>query len=304
MVTRTEEDRSIVLEAEGDRYGVAPLTSFTWADSFCSRMVAGDAPRIAHNSAAVPAYALAALGQHVPIGAYIGVPLTYQDGALFGTLCAFDPAPQPQAIERELPLVEMVAKMLSGVLAAELRAIDAERQKERAAADAETDLLTGLFNRRGWDRMLEIEEKRCQRYGSPAYVVLMDLDGLKSINEGLGHDAGNKLIRRAAKVLRKNVRDSDVVARLGGDQFGILGTPCSSTTAEQILKRVRKALERGGVRASMGLSTRVPALHLSELVIEADQLMYVEKTARKLRSTAGTLRRISRSQTFPLGSRG
>jgi PleD family two-component response regulator len=95
-----------------------------------------------------------------------------------------------------------------------------------------------------------------------------------------------------------------VVARLGGDQFGILGTPCSSTTAEQILKRVRKALERAGVRASMGLSTRVPALHLSELLLEADQLMYVEKTARKLRSTAGTLRRISRSQTFPLGSRG
>jgi diguanylate cyclase len=302
MVTRTEGDQSIILEAEGGRYGVSPLTSFELAHSFCSSMVTGEAPRMAPDSAIVPAYAKAALGQQVPIGAYIGVPLTYQDGALFGTLCAFDPVAQPQAIENELPLVEMVAKMLSGVLAAELRAVDAERQKERAAIDAETDVLTGLFNHCGWDRMLKIEEERCQRYGSPAYLVLVDLDGLKTINATLGHDAGDKLIRRSAKVLRKSVRESDVVARLGGDEFGILGTPCNPVAAEQILKRVRKALERAGVRASMGMSIRVPALHLAELMIEADQLMYSEKMARKLLTTAGTLRRISRSQTFPLDS--
>lgn len=299
MVTRTEGDQSIVLETEGNQYGVTPLTSFQWADSFCSRMVTGAAPRIAPDSALVPAYALAAISQRVPIGAYIGVPLTYQDGALFGTICAFDPSPQPTSIEKELPLVEMVAKMLSGVLAAELRAIDAERRKERATVDSDTDVLTGLINRHAWNRMLKIEEERCQRYGNPAYVVLIGLDGLKNINASLGHDAGDKLIRRTGKVIRKSVRDSDVVARLDGDQFGILGTPCSPVTAEQILTRVRKALERAGVRASMGMAVRVPALQLGDLQQEADQLMYGEKTARKLRSTAGNLRRIARSQTFP-----
>ncbi len=300
MITRTEGERSIVLEAVGENYGVIPYASFNWADSFCARMVKGDAPRIAPNSSLVPAYALAEMSQQVAIGAYIGVPLTYQDGELFGTLCAFDPKPQPAAIEMELPLVEMIAKMLSGVLAAELRAVDAERTKERLQLESETDPLTGLFNQSGWERMLQVEEQRCQRYANPAYLALMDLDGLASINNSLGHDAGNKLLRRTAKVIRKNVRDSDIIARVGGDEFAILGTPCNPGTAEQIVKRVRKALERAGVRASIGMASRVPALHLGELWTEADQLMFGEKTARKLSSTAGKLLRISRSQTFPL----
>jgi diguanylate cyclase len=300
MITRTEGERSIVLEAVGESYGMAPYASFNWADSFCARMVKGDAPRIAPNSSAIPAYALAGMSQHVAIGAYIGVPLTYQDGGLFGTLCAFDPQPQPSAIENELPLVEMIAKMLSGVLAAELRAVDAERTKERTQIELETDLLTGLFNQRGWERMLDVEEQRCRRYANPAYVALMALDGLSGINSSLGHDAGNKLLRRTAKVIRKNVRDTDIIARLGGDEFAILGAPCNPVTAEQIVKRVRKALERAGVRASLGMASRVPALHLGELWTEADQLMFGEKTARKLSNTAGKLLRISRSQTFPL----
>jgi diguanylate cyclase (GGDEF)-like protein len=299
MVTRAEGDLSIILEAEGDGYGFAQFTSFFWADTFCSRMVAGRAPRAAPDSATIPAYALSGLARQVPIGAYIGVPLTYQDGALFGTLCAIDPNPQPPTIENDLPLVEMVAKMLSGVLAAELRAVDAERQKERTPAQAETDALTGLFNRNGWDRMLHVEEERCQRYGNPAFLIRIDLDGLKSINETFGAFAGDKLLRRSAKVLRKTVREVDVVARLGGDEFGVLGTPGNASAAEQILRRVQKALERAGVKASIGMASRVPALHLGELVAEAEQVMYGEKTARKLRATAGNLRRISRSQTFP-----
>jgi diguanylate cyclase len=299
MITRTEGEYAIVLEAVGERHSVAQYSRFKWADSFCARMVTGDAPRIAPDSAAIPAYTTAGIGQQTSIGAYIGVPLTYQDGALFGTLCAFDPMPQPPMIESELPLVEMIAKMLSGVLAAELRAVEAERAKERAPIEADTDALTGLFNRRAWDRMLQIEEERCKRYGDPAYLVLMNLDGLQTINNTLGHDSGNKLIRRTAKVIRKNVRESDLVARLGGDEFGVLGTPCNAATAEQIVQRVRKALGRAGVRASIGMSSRVPALQLGELWTEADQLMYGEKTARKLSTTAGKLRRIARAQTFP-----
>jgi len=302
MVTRAEGDESIVLEAEGDRYGIVPYTSFKWADSFCSRMAAGRAPRIAPDLASIPAYASAGLGRGISIGAYIGVPLTYQDGALFGTLCAFDSNPQPQAIEDDLPLVEMVAKMLSGVLAAELRAVNAERQKERNPTEAETDTLTDLLNRHGWDRMLQIEGERCRRYCNSAFVVLVDLDGLQKINESLGQSAGDKLIRRTAKVLCKNVRETDVVARLAGDKFGILGIPGNPATAELILGHIRKALERAGIRASAGMAARVPALQLGELWVEADQQMYGEKTARKLRATAGNLRRISRSQTFPLDS--
>jgi GAF domain-containing protein len=69
---------------------------------------------LVESTAKLSDYALAGISRQVPIGAYIGVPLTYQDGELFGTLCAFDPQPQPPDIENELPLVEMIGKMLSG----------------------------------------------------------------------------------------------------------------------------------------------------------------------------------------------
>ncbi len=284
MVTRTEGDRSIVLEVVGDRDSIEPFSCI--------------------EAAAVPSVKGLLTGQTPLAGAYLGFPLVNHDGIPFGTLCAIDSKPQPELIEDELPLVEMVAKMLSGVLAAELRAVEAERQKERAIAEAETDPLTGLFNRAGWDRMIQSEEDRCKRYGDSAFVVLVDLDGLKAINETLGFEAGDKLIRRTAKVLRKSVRECDVVARLSADKFGILGTPCNPVVAEQILQRLRKTLERAGVRASLGMATRVPALHLGDLCNEADQLMYGEKTARKLRKTAGQLRRISRSKTYPFDSPG
>jgi diguanylate cyclase len=299
MVTRAEGEHWVVLETEGDRYGITPYASFQWKDSFCYHMVTGQAPRIAPDSDSIPAYASARIGRHVAIGAYIGVPLTYQDGALFGTLCAIDPLPQPAEIEKELLLVEVVAKMLSGVLAAELRAVEAERLKERELDAAETDPLTGLSNRDGWERMLRAEERRCKRYCNPAFIVLVDLDGLNALNGLRGYDAGDKLIRRAARVIRKTVRDGDLVARLGGDQFGILGTS-ANPAAEQLLHSLRRALERGGVRASLGMCARVPVLQLNELCLEARQLMYGEKAARRLQITAVQLRNSSRSQTFPL----
>jgi diguanylate cyclase len=300
MITRTEGDDWIVLEAEDRWYRIGQHTSFLWADSFCSRMVSGQGPRIAPNSAAVPAYASARLGQLLSIGAYIGVPLTCQDGALFGTLCAIDPQPQPESIEEDLPLVEMVASMLSGLLATELKAVEMERAKERAIEEAETDALTGLSNRHAWDRVLAAEEERCRRYGHRASVILADLDGLKSVNDTLGRAAGDRLIRRAGKALRRIVLESDVVARLGSGAFAVLSLQRDGKTSGLYLRTVQRALERAGVRASVGMSSRVPGIHLMELCREADQSMYDDKLSRKMIETVGQWRRVSRSQTFPL----
>lgn len=87
MVTRTEGDAWIVLATADTAYGVAPGDVFRWSDSFCSRMVRGEGPRIAPDSRAVPVYAEAPIGQQVPIGAYVGMPMHLSDGSLFGTLC-------------------------------------------------------------------------------------------------------------------------------------------------------------------------------------------------------------------------
>jgi len=168
MVTRTEGEDWVVLQAEDHGYNVTDGTVFRWADSFCSRMVVGLGPRIAPRSDDIPAYASAPIGRQVKIGAYVGVPLRGADGDLFGTLCAIDPHAQPESITQEQELIDMLANLLSGLLQTELAFASEARPVERAEAEALSDGLTGIFNRRGWTRLLAAEEHRCRRYGHPA----------------------------------------------------------------------------------------------------------------------------------------
>ena len=287
MVTRTEGDDWIVLQAEDHGYGVRPGQVFRWADSFCSRMVVGDGPRIAPRSAEVAVYAAAPIARQVPIGAYVGIPLTAEDGKLFGTLCAVHPTPMPDAIEAELPMIQMLARLLSTLLAIDLRAAAEARRAEQALAAATTDALTGLHNRRGWDGILTAEEARCRRYGHPACVVAVDLDGLKGVNDTLGHEAGDGLIRRAARAIKAAARESDVVARLGGDEFAVLAVETDSDGVVSLVNRLRTALLAAGVAASVGVAPREADRGLTAAWRDADEGMYAHK--RKRKGTSGVL---------------
>ncbi|MFZ5561644.1 MAG: sensor domain-containing diguanylate cyclase [Pseudomonadota bacterium] len=277
MVTRTEGDDWIVLQAEDHGYGVQPGTVFRWADSFCSEMVKGNGPCIAPRSDAIPAYAAAPIGRQVKIGAYVGVPLVREGGGLFGTLCAIHPSPKPDSIAHEQELVELLGAMLSNILNGELRASEEARRSERLQAEAMTDAMTNLYNRRGWDQLLASEEERCLRFGHSAAVLIVDLNGLKHVNDSQGHAAGDALIVRAAAALRKAARSLDVIARLGGDEFGILSAECDRAGGNALLARIRDALSSEGVHAAIGLAIRDQATGLKGACDSADRLMYVEK---------------------------
>lgn len=281
MVTRTSGEDWIVLASEDRRYGVVDGDVFRWSDSFCSRMVQGFGPRIAPNSDNVPAYAAAPIGRQVEIKAYVGVPIAAADGAVFGTLCAIDPEPKPEAIVKEQQLVELLAGLLGNILSRE-REKDAERRSaERARVEARKDALTGLFNRRGWDEMLELEEARCRRYGDPAAIIVVDLDHLKRINDDKGHATGDELLVRAARTLEALSRQSDLVARMGGDEFGLLAVRCNAQDAAALAKRVEAALAAIGIEASVGFATRHPSRGLQAAQLQADERMYRRKRARK-----------------------
>jgi diguanylate cyclase (GGDEF)-like protein len=281
MVTRTEDEDWIVLQAQDQGYGVKQGDVFRWTDSFCSRMVAGKGPRIAPNSIAVPAYAEAPIAAQVKIGAYVGVPLATEDGTLFGTLCAIDPTPQPDAITEHLPLIELLAKLLSSILHADMAAAEQARRADRLQTEAFTDALTGLYNRRGWDQLLAEEEESCANYGFPACVVVIDLDNLKVVNDSLGHAAGDDLIQRAGQILRQETRNHDVVARIGGDEFVVLCTECSAVQGQWLAERLQRTLLNGQIQASVGVSTRHPSRGLKAAWAEADRAMYQQKRESK-----------------------
>ena len=117
MVTRVVGDRQVVLTAEpGD--AIRPGACLPWAESFCRFMVSGEAPRVATVTAAVPEYASRTLPNGMPVAAYLGVPLIGADGELFGTVCAVGGRARPLSAARDLPAVELVARMLSSLLAA------------------------------------------------------------------------------------------------------------------------------------------------------------------------------------------
>lgn len=281
MITRVEGLDWIVLQTEDHGYGVQPRQVFQWADSFCFHMVAGKAPRIAPRSEEIPLYATAPINQQVCIKSYIGQPLVKEDGSLFGTLCAIDPEIKSEAIVQDMQLVELLGQLLSSILQAELRQIEQVRQRELLQEEASKDELTGLYNRRAWDKFLRAEEERCKQYGHPAAVLFIDLNDLKKVNDSLGHEEGDRLIQNAAQVLRDNVRINDIVAHLGGDEFVILSVENDKTGAETLLDRLIAAFAEANIGAAIGLAMRHPSQGLFAALAQADQNMFEYKRWKK-----------------------
>lgn len=289
MVTRTEGEDWIVLAVEESCYGTQPGSVFRWSDSFCSRMVQGCGPRVAPRAQEVEAYATAPIASQLKIGAYVGVPIMRQDGSLFGTLCAVDPQPQSDSIREGQETIELLADLLSSLLHAELSAADSLRRAERAEAEAASDGLTTLYNRRGWEQLIAHEEERCRRYGNPACVISIDLDDLKFINDTQGHAAGDRLLQGAAQAMRMAARSHDVVARLGGDEFAILAVECDLLAADALIDRLRQQLQQNGIAASIGHAARHPQHGLHAACEQADANMYAEKKRRKSGAAAAVL---------------
>jgi diguanylate cyclase (GGDEF)-like protein len=287
MVTRVLGEDWVILNAADTTYGVESGDVFKWSDSFCSRMVAGVGPRVAPRSQEVPCYVDAPIGHQISIRAYIGVPLTRADGTLFGTLCAIDPDEKQDDILAEQPMVELLAQLLSTVLERDLLMGEIERRSQHLEDLAMLDGLTGLPNRRAWDGALAREEQRCQRFGHPAAVVSVDLDGLKQTNDTHGHDAGDAVLRRAARALHSVIRAHDMAARTGGDEFALLAAECAAEDVASLVVRVTDALAAAGVEASIGFGVRRPAGGGLEAAWRtADAAMYRSKANRKAPAAA------------------
>ncbi|SDY98211.1 diguanylate cyclase (GGDEF) domain-containing protein [Modestobacter sp. DSM 44400] len=286
-VTRITGGTYTVLATNTSGFPLSPGEQLTWADTLCRRVMQEErAPHIVPDVRAVPALAVAPLTEQWPIAAYLSVPLSLDGRELFGTLCAAHPKPLPATLTGRLPLVELQARLLSTVLAAELHVDQARRRAERAEADALLDPLTGLVNRRGWLMLLHREEQRCRRYGTVASVLVVDLDGLKAVNDRHGHAAGDALLQRAAQVLSEAFRSTDVAARLGGDEFAVLAVETDASAAQRELTRLHELFDRAGVPASIGVATRRSNTGLTGAWTESDAQMYQFKRAKTARPSA------------------
>ncbi len=289
MVSRARGDELTVLVTVGEGIAVAEGDVLAWTDTLCAPMVEGTAPNVAVDTQAVEALRTAPATVALGIRSFVGVPLVGPSGELFGTLCAVDLSPQSDALHRALGPAQLTATMLSSILAAELGGEADRRKRERAELESMLDPLCGVLDRRGWDLVLEVEGTRCDRYGDTAAVVIVDLDGMSRFNATYGHIAGDAMLQLCAETLIEVVRETDVVARLNGDSFGVVAPDFDESTVAVLVDRLMAALLDRGIVASMGGASRRPEHQsLHDTWSEAESSMTANKRARRLmRSTLG-----------------
>ena len=171
-----------------------------------------------------------------------------------------------------------------------------------------TDELTGLNNRRGFMTLAAVQLQCIKRSGNEAFLLFADLDNLKRINDTLGHDAGDWALQTTARILRATVRESDIVARMGGDEFaGLFCTNPEEASGEVILRRLNAELARVNktrppgeqIAISFGLVRAGPDTTLEELLILADKKMYAVKKQRKAGVTQTEDENIHRGTASP-----
>ncbi|MGH2958608.1 MAG: GGDEF domain-containing protein [Solirubrobacterales bacterium] len=154
-----------------------------------------------------------------------------------------------------------------------------ERHRRRSAElDAMVDELTGISNRKAFDRRLDLEWRRAARYGRSLGLMVMDLDGFKQVNDIKGHAAGDVVLRDVAQALHKRMRDTDLVARIGGDEFAVI---CPETGINELMT-IRRQLSEQTTREigdvvglSIGVAEYVPSDDdATSILARADESMY------------------------------
>jgi len=153
------------------------------------------------------------------------------------------------------------------------------------------DDLTGLYNRRGFADLGEQHLKLARRTARAVLLVFLDVDRLKTINDTLGHHVGDRALIRVSDILRDTFRQSDIIARMGGDEFAVMALEASEENQVELLERLRENVREFNEksRESYRLSISVGAarfdgegrIRLDDLLAEADEMMYEEKRTKR-----------------------
>jgi diguanylate cyclase (GGDEF)-like protein len=212
--------------------------------------------------------------------AAIGFPLACR-GRTVGALVAIDRVPAT----REPKFARASLAVLTAALEPGAIALDNALRIQRAEALSVTDDLTQLYNSRYLSQVLRRETKRASRSGRPLSLLFIDLDGFKAINDTYGHLFGSSALVEAAAVIRISARETDIVARFGGDEFALVLPDTGSDGAVAVGERIRdkiaahRFLEKQGLRVRLTVSVGVATLpdvaaSAEQLIHAADEAMY------------------------------
>jgi diguanylate cyclase (GGDEF)-like protein len=169
-------------------------------------------------------------------------------------------------------------------LHAEIRALRLQIAELERLADSDT--LTPLLNRRAFLREVERSIARVARHGTAISVMIADLDGLKSINDGAGHQAGDAALMHVGYALKAQVRATDIVARIGGDEFGLVLEDFDATAADAKARSLAAAIaeesvDGRAVTVAIGYTLIEATDTFDSIIARADAAMYVRKRTQR-----------------------
>ncbi len=164
------------------------------------------------------------------------------------------------------------------------RDITARKQAERQLEFlATTDPLTGASNRRRFDGVLHVEIARSRRYGVPLSLIIFDIDYFKRVNDSLGHPVGDRVLIQLVELVSANIRETDMFARLGGEEFAVLAPNCDANCARQFAEKLRRVVEAHAfpdvdrLTCSFGVAEYRDAEDEHALIKRADEALYCAK---------------------------
>lgn len=266
--------------------GLKPGMSFDLANTYCSHVVTADDVRGFHHVAeseihSHPCY------KNFALEAYLGAPIIV-DGVRFGTLNFSSPAPTRPFSGHDIEMVRLFAAWVGHEIARRRDLSELETARKELERLATTDPLTGLYNRRYMEECLTKELERAKRYGKSFVIGLLDFDNFKELNDKYGHNTGDAALQLFAKVSAEMMRDTDIIARWGGEEFLILMPETGAAGALKYLQRLTDRVRESDFQAeddrveltlSVGLGIAEADDTLDNLVSRADIAMYEAKQA-------------------------
>jgi diguanylate cyclase (GGDEF)-like protein/PAS domain S-box-containing protein len=213
-------------------------------------------------------------------------PITQHQEALQGKPSHFEYSKKDRWYEVRLAPLRAANAEIIGCIGMRLDVTDRKRSEDEIRHQATHDELTGLANYRQFMETLEQEVRRTERNLRQFTVLLVDLDDLKGINDRLGHLAGNRALKRLANVLKEQSRGTDLVARYGGDEFGVVLIDSDLGMAQHVVRRIQTRLQNEPEEPILGVSIGVGLFpedgrNARELLEVADRQMYQRKKERK-----------------------
>lgn len=211
-----------------------------------------------------------------------------------------DPALSPSLTVYLAGLAAQLAPMVLVAYITTMLSSDIRRALLHIKALAETDQLTGVLNMRAFNAISDRITRQAARYSRPYSIVMMDSDSLKMVNDKYGHPAGNRMLQTLVQCVQGQLRETDIVARYGGDEFIVLLPETAGAGAEKVAGRIRQRVEAAVLSTpdqpitctvSVGVASYPEhASDLESVMARADQALYASKTSGKNRVTVAPSR--------------